>query len=366
MGWFSRKKNTTDNASKQGVKKKVVKGAHFLTVEQIKSETPTSASILLNVPTDLQANFQFKAGQYLTFIVEINGEEVRRSYSICSGESEKGLRVGVKRVSNGKMSNYLLDSVQSGDELLVMEPAGNFALEDGGSNYVAFAAGSGITPILSQLKKVAKSDGSFQLFFGNKTETETMFKQEIDALISNKIGVQYSYTQSGDARFTKDRVLELFRANLELLKADGFYLCGPEEMIQAVCDALFELGVNKEKVHFELFTASTKEQTNQQKEVNETFSGKAEAVVLLDGESVSLHLNAKGDTILDHLLDLGYDAPYSCKGAVCSTCRAKVTEGKATMMANYSLSDKEVEEGYILTCQAHPCTSKITVDFDQG
>ncbi|MDC3336664.1 FAD-binding oxidoreductase [Flavobacteriales bacterium] len=354
MGLFKKKKKTESSGN-----------AMALTVAEIKEETPDSISIGFQVPDAEKSNYAFVAGQYLTLIADIDGEEVRRSYSICGGEQDALLRIGVKRVKEGRMSNYLPNALKVGDTVDVMFPAGNFKLEDGSKSYVAFAAGSGITPIMSQIKKTAKAGGSYKLFYGNNSEESTMFKQELDALCSDRISVNYSFTSKGDARYTEATVSEILKENLELLKADAFYLCGPQEMIEGAKTAIAAFGVAPEKIHFELFVAVLPDAKKAKKKKAEKSKGAVPATVVLEGESISLSIDPKGDSILDQVLDKGYDAPYSCKGAVCSTCKAKVLEGSARLDANFSLSDKELEEGYILTCQAHPTSDTITVDYDQ-
>lgn len=353
MGLFTRKKKQKSNS------------VTTLKVADIKQETSQSISIGFAIPDDLTEDFRFVAGQYITLIVDINGQEVRRSYSICSDESDPILRIGVKRVGEGIMSNYLPDQLQVGDEVRVLKPEGNFRLENGLGNYVGIASGSGITPVLSQMKKVDKTGGSYRLFYGNHNEGSTMFKGELDQL-NSRCQVDYFYTGAGDSRFTVEFITDIFKSNLDLLKADGFYLCGPQDVIENAKAALRAFDVPDDKVHFELFVANTPKESLTNKVKTPAKGGSSQGTILLDGEEIKLDLDMSGDSILDQVLDQGYDAPYSCKGAVCCTCRAKVTDGAARMDANYSLSDKEVEEGYILTCQSHPTTPSITVDYDQG
>ncbi len=354
MGLFSRKKNK---------EKKEKKWKHpLLKVLDVKMETPDSISIGLEKPAE--SSFNYVAGQYVTIVANINGQEVRRCYSICSDEADPVLRVGVKRVKDGLMSNYLANELKAGDVLAVMAPEGNFTLENGSGNYVGIAAGSGITPILSQIKKVQKSGGKYHLFYGNRDESSTMFKHELDNT-NDSILVNYSFTANGDSRFSKDYLTELVQANLELLKSDGFYLCGPQEMIENAQEVLKTFGVPESKIHFELFVVQNNPTVDLDSDTM-AFTGVSSGKVVLDGEQFEIQLDGNGDTILDQILDAGYDAPYSCKGAVCSTCRAKVLDGAARLDSNFSLSDKEIEEGYILSCQAHPTTPNITIDYDQG
>jgi ring-1,2-phenylacetyl-CoA epoxidase subunit PaaE len=352
MGLFGRKKK--DGKSKHTVS---------LTVAEINAVTKESISIGFKIPDDLKSEFSFIAGQYITVIAQINGAEIRRSYSICSAEDDKILKIGVKKVKNGLMSNYLPDQVKVGDALEVMKPTGNFKLDNASGNFVSIAAGSGITPVMSQILKTAKSGGTYKLYYGNNTVDSSMFKADIDALISDKINATYYYTEQGDSQFTKEVIRELIKSDLDLLKADGFYICGPSQVIENAREVLKEFGVPDEKVHFELFVAVPAVKKTKPEKAGK---GITKAKIILDGEEISLDLDRKGDSVLDQVLDAGYDAPYSCKGAVCCTCKAKVKEGSVSLDANFSLSDSELEEGYILTCQSHPTSDSIVIDMDQG
>ena len=240
-------------------------------------------------------------------------------------------------------------------------------------SYVAFAAGSGITPIMSMIKSVlsVEPNSVFHLFYGNKNPEATIFKENIDSMISSNLNVNYIYSRYAEAeqlysgRLDAQKVNLLLRDNLECLKADHFFLCGPEQMIFDVSNTLKNFDVKEEKIHFELFTtpvlmaAETKEV-----EIDTDFDGNSSVTVICDDEEVIFDLSADGDTILDAAMENDVDVPFSCKGAVCCTCKAKVTEGKVIMDANYSLSDQEVADGFILACQSHPASAKVTVDFD--
>ena len=272
------------------------------------------------------------------------------------------------------MSSYLNNDLNVSDELEIMAPQGNFVLTpQNNQHYVGFAAGSGITPIISMLKTVLTQTNSiYTLFYGNKTEMATIFKKELDELheqYKERFTLNYIYSQQSspdklfEGRITKTKFEELVRADIELLKADGFFLCGPEQMIDEVSSGLSYLGVNKDKIHFELFTTPVKS-SEPQTIIDSDFAGVSQVTVIMDGEEIAFDLPSDGNFILDAAIENGVDAPFSCKGAVCCTCKAQVIEGKAMMEMNYSLSDEEVEEGFILTCQSHPVTEKIVVDFD--
>lgn len=347
--------------------KKKKKGDLTLQVSEKRKLTSDAVAIRFVVPADLKFVFTFDAGQYLTLIHNIKGEEIRRSYSISSSQDAGYIEVGVKQVDGGKMSTYLVDELKVGDELRVLKPEGNFTISDQTKSICCFAAGSGITPILSILKSANSEGIKSQLFFGNRYESSVMYKEELESLKSDSIGVDFYYSRSENhpnIRFDESSIKELIKQDLEVLKSDEFFICGPEEMILSVKKSLEEFGVSKEKIRFELFTTPVLLIEKEKSESVTTFEGVSKVKVLLDGEEIEFELPTKGDVILDKVTDLGYDAPYSCKGAVCCTCRAKVTSGKALMDANYSLSDKEVEEGYILTCQAHPATEELVLDYD--
>lgn len=341
-------------------------------IKDLRRETADSVSLAFDV--DSSNEFRYQSGQYITIKKVINGEEVRRSYSLSSAPHENDFRVVVKKVENGRMSTFLNTSVKIGDELEVMTPSGNFTAKNHNANLVGIAAGSGITPIFSLLKSVLKAGGKFTLYYGNVNVVSTIYKKEIDDLLATyptQLTVNYTYDEGASLGFDEincgridDKKMNAFiKANVEMLKADGFYICGPELMINSVSEALKYVGVPAEKVHFELFTVPVKKESDKPATEN-YFAGVSQLTVMMDGEEIEFELAADGDFILDASIEHGIDAPFSCKGAVCCTCKAKVLEGKAVMEMNYSLSDEEVAQGYILTCQSHPASEKLVVDFD--
>lgn len=344
-----------------------------ITVKEVKQETQDTVSVAFNISETLKNEFQFQAGQYITIKHIVNGEDVRRAYSLSSAPHENDFRIAVKKIENGKMSSFLNDTLKSGDTLEIMPPSGNFKVANVLGNNVAFAAGSGITPIISMIKDALNNNGSFTLFYSNKTEKEVIFKSELDELQSKypsnfKINYIYSRENVGnqllEGRINNEKCTSLMQNDIELLKADGFYMCGPEEMVANISDSLSNLGVDKDKVHYELFTAPTDKMKEEAPQVESDFEGESQVHVIMDGEDFEFVLKSDGDFILDAAMSEGADVPFSCKGAVCCTCKAQVIEGKATMDMNYSLSDEEVEEGFILTCQARPASSKLVVDYD--
>lgn len=348
---------------------------HTLIIKNVTKVTSDSVSISFEVPSNLQEEFKYKEGQYITLKQSINGESVQRAYSIWKAPFENELAVLVKKVENGKFSTYANESLKAGDSLEVMLPQGNFVpnlSENNSYDYTLFAAGSGITPIYSILKQILKveSQSSVNLFFVNKTKESTAFLEELNSLkenYSNRLNVYNFFTKESsddsnfNGRINKDK-LELMN-QLGVLSNNSFeyYLCGPEQMILDTKDFLISKGVAEEKVKFELFTASApKEEVS----VESDFEMSNIHVVIDDDDFEYTFDMKKSDNILDEGINQGLDLPYSCKGGVCCTCRAKVLEGSAKMKINYALTDGEVEDGYILTCQSIPTSSSIKVSFD--
>lgn len=342
---------------------------HNLSIQQITKETADAVSIVFTIPESLKDAFSFQAGQYVTIKTTLNGEELRRAYSICSSPKSGELKIAVKAVENGTFSPYATSQLKEGDILEVSTPEGQFILKSEPSKaYIGFAAGSGITPIMSMIKEVLEcsNDATFTLIYGNKEVKDVIFKNELDSLqneYSKRFNLHYVYSRqhvegSKHGRID-DSIANYFVKNLyKNVSFSNAFLCGPEPMINGVSEALQEAGFAHEKILFELFTASAEEEnTDQIKE------GTSEITILLDDEESSFSMQ-QTDTILAASLRNNLDAPYSCQGGVCSSCLAKVIEGNAVMTKNSILTDAEVQDGFVLTCQAHPTTSKITVDFD--
>lgn len=335
---------------------------HPLVISKINRLTSDAVEIVFAIPDDLTSTFEFIAGQYITISATINNETVRRAYSLCSDPKSGEVAVGVKKVYKGKMSTFLTEEVKVGNVLDVMPPKGRFILEDQ-QQVVGICAGSGVTPILSMMKSI-QNPADFTLVYGNKTPKETMFLEEINKM---DITSHFAYSRENVAgcfhsRINKELLSELAE-EASFLAADAYYICGPGEMIDMAAAFLLEKGVEKSKIHFERFTAAKKEKpTTAAVETPEIMSN---ITVIMDGDEFDYTLSSKGESILDSAMQQGADVPFSCKGAVCCTCKAKVMEGKAIMDENYSLSEEEVDEGYILTCQAHPITENIVVDFDE-
>lgn len=346
-----------------------------LTVSEVRRETEDAVSIAFDVPLEIKEKFTFLPGQYLTLKTNISGEEVRRSYSICAAPSDGELRVAVKEIEGGKFSTYANRELKKGVALESMPPMGNFKWQasDKASHVVGWAAGSGITPIMSIAKTVLESDSSstFTLFYGNKNSNSIIFKDALEDLKNtyvDRLEVHHILSredQGSDVtkgRIDGDKVKAFKEKFFEVGTTTAHFLCGPLGMIESVTETLVALGTPKEKIHFELFNTAAAGAAK--KEVASKVSGASEVTVILDGEET--HFKATGkEYILDAALDAGADVPYACKGAVCCTCRAKVLEGSAEMVMNYALVDDEVKDGYILTCQAHATSEKVVVSFDE-
>lgn len=355
---------------------------HSLRVKDIQHETADSVSIALEIPEHLKSEFRFTPGQYLTFKKEFGGNEVRRSYSISSTPFDSELFVGVKRVDGGVFSTYATRDLKVGDTLATMAPHGRFTVPINAKKaqtYVGFAAGSGITPIISIFETVLRTEPLSRviLFFGNRHKRSVIYRRRLDALKNEFLGrFSLFHVFSGeeqDAELFNGRIDESKCNSLsELLfdpsLVDHYLLCGPEQMIHAVKKVLANKGVEADKIHFELFTSNPIEgevqAADQVKSTRETASALSKVTVVLDGHEFYLEMPQAGKTILDAAADAGVDVPYSCKGAVCCTCMAKVTEGNVHMTKNYSLTDGEVAKGLVLTCQAHPRSENVVINFD--
>ena len=342
-----------------------------LSVKEIKRETKNSVSILFEVPEELKKEFCFIPGQYITIKKELAGKEIRRAYSICSSKESNSIRIGVKAVDKGTFSVFATTKLKVGDVLEVSPPEGRFILnptEDTEKQYLAFASGSGITPVLSMLKSVLEAEpkSKFVLVYGNQSPIDTMFKSDIDHLKEthpDRFFFYYTYSQTNEenalfGRIDISKVNYIIKNKHSGLKFDEFFLCGPEPMIDAVKKDLLEKGHSKDVIHFELFSTELDKDERAIK-----FEGESIITVILDDEEETFSMK-KEKSILEAVLKKGLDAPFSCQGGICSSCLAQITKGKAVMDKNTILSDEEVEDGLILTCQAHPITDKITIDYD--
>lgn len=351
---------------------------HPLRIREKILETPECVSLSFDVPEKLSKTFAFKPGQYLTLKTQINGEEVRRSYSICTAPHEGDLKVAVKRVVNGKFSNYAMEQLEAGQSIEVMPPDGGFVRsQQGRGPYVFFAAGSGITPIMSLIKDVLEREAEAQilLFYGNKASDLIIFKEEIESLKNQYLErFQHYYFLTQEVmesdlftgRINADKLDVLCKVFFKPEEVKEYFICGPESMIFSLKDALTDRGVEESRVRFELFTTSKGSKGAEfvgdlkEEEQNE----EATVTIILDGQESQFQLGYKDQSVLDAALSRNHDLPFACKGGVCCTCKAKLLEGKVQMEVNYALEPDEVEAGYILTCQSHPRSKELKVDYD--
>ena len=349
---------------------------HSLKIADLRRETKDTVSVALEVPDELKKDYSFFSGQYLTFKLMVDGEEIRRSYSLCSSPFENEWRVAIKQVEDGRFSTFANNELKKGTVLEVMTPTGHFKVETNPANekhYVLFAAGSGITPIISIIKSVLKNEPNSRItfFYGNKNFASIIFREEIEALKNeyiDRLSVVHILSREslGNAlqkgRIDAEKCEKLIKTFLQHETIDGVYVCGPEQMIHAVKDSFINHGVESKKIHFELFGVPVSAKA----EVTEPMENiLAHVTVIMDGDALEIALNSNDENVLDAAQKAGADLPFACKGGVCCTCKAKILEGTARMEVNYALEEEEVEAGYILTCQAHPTSEKLVVSFDE-
>ena len=356
---------------------------HFrpLTILDIRNETDDCVSVSFQVPDEWKEEFKFRAGQNITLRTMIRGEEIRRSYSICSSPLENELRVAIKKVEEGLFSSHAHAHFKPAQTLEVLAPTGNFVLPINPSNkkhYVAFAAGSGITPVISLLKTILKEEplSRFTLIYGNRNRSSVIFREELLAL-KNEFPQQFQLImifsrEKMDAAVFEGRIDAakcemIFKQILPLSKDQEYLLCGPAPMIFSVRSWLMEQTVAEKKIHFELFSdpgelGRPREKTNAV--IAESSEMKSLVTIRLDGVSSDYQIPVQGPTILEAAIQAGADLPYACRAGVCASCRAKLVKGEVTMDQNYALADEEIEQGFILACQSHPASERLTIDFD--
>lgn len=342
-----------------------------LSIKEVTRETPNAITVSFNVPIELKDFYKFTAGQYVTLKLTLDGQELRRAYSICTAPTTSTLKITIKAVKNGTFSKFANEQLKEGNIIEVGLPEGRFTLEpdsDRQRNYMAFAAGSGITPIMSILQTVLLQEpkSSFVLVYGNKSIDETIFYQQLTELQQNFLGrltVHYVFSQTnveGQLFGRIDKSVVNFVHNKHIgQEFEKYYLCGPEEMINIVNTTLKEKGIAEKNIKFELFSTSP----STEKEISNGNIEHTKITVVLDNDEETFEMSSK-QTLLEATLKQGLDAPYSCQGGICSSCIAKVKNGSATMKKNSILTDSEIANGLILTCQAHPTSSEITIDFD--
>jgi len=357
---------------------------HKLRIEDIRRETADCVSIAFTIPSQLKETFRFQQGQNITVRTHIRGEEIRRSYSICSSPLDNELRIAVKQVPGGIFSTFANERLEKGQELDVLPPSGKFYTELKTGNrkqYLAFAAGSGITPVISLIKTTlaVEPDSHFTLVYGNRHRPSIIFREQLEALKNryvHRLAVHHILSREqmeiplNQGRIDVTKCAELCPGLIDLASLDEVFLCGPQEMIFSVSEWLQQQGIAKKKIHFELFhtlenglqgaacSGKTRTAGGGKK------AGFSEVTVRLDGVSHRFPLAYNGESVLNAALMEGVDLPFACKGGVCCTCRAKLLEGEVEMDVNYALEADELAAGFILTCQSHPKTEKVVIDFD--
>ena len=354
-----------------------------LTVAAVEAETDLAIKVSFKVPSELAGTFRYHQGQYLTLQAQVNGEPLRRSYSICSGIHDEAMQVAIKRVEGGLFSNFANDTLAPGATLEVMPPQGGFytALDRAkAGNYLFIAAGSGITPVVSNIKSILGEEPLSQvtLLFGNQRSNTIMFRDTLSFLKNRHmsrfhwVNILSREDQGSDVlngRLNNRKGAELNRQLIKLGSYDEYFICGPESMISEVSRGLRATGADESTIHYELFASSAEDaraiiERHHARAIK--MAGKSSRVTIVaDGRSSEFELTADGENILDAGMAHGFELPYSCKGGVCSTCKAKLVSGEVEMDITHGLEESEIANGFILTCQAHPVSESVVVDFDQ-
>lgn len=352
---------------------------HKLKIKDIYKETDDCSVVAFAVPEDLQNEFKFSQGQHLTLKADINGEDVRRSYSLCSSPLDSEWRVAVKLIPGGKFSTYINSSLKNGDELEVMTPSGTFGVSvqpDKAKNYLFFAAGSGITPVLSMIKTHLgeEPDATCKLFYVNRTAKSIIFKEELEQLRNTYFGrleIYYFLTKERrdidlfNGRFDDEKMKVLTKTFIDIPDTSEVFLCGPEQMVNYVSNYLVDAGLPINLIHFELFVTGLSEEDIKRAERLSKQNVEGVEVTIVDGgKEFQFTMTKDYDNILDAALGAGADLPFACKGGVCSTCKCQVKEGEVEMKVNYALEEKEVAQHFVLSCQAVPTSKKVVLDFD--
>ncbi|WGD33676.1 2Fe-2S iron-sulfur cluster-binding protein [Olleya sp. YS] len=352
---------------------------HNLRVADIYKDTEDTSVVTFDVPLELYQAFQFRQGQHLTLKADINNEDVRRSYSLCSSPLDNKWQVAVKLIPGGKFSTYVNETLKTGDQIEVMAPSGTFGVDcqpKKSKNYLFFAAGSGITPVLSMIKAhlAQEPNATCKLFYVNKTAKSIIFKEELEQLRNKYFGrleIYYFLTKERrdielfNGRFDDEKMKVLTNTFIDIPDTSEVFLCGPEKMVNYVSEYLINAGLPKELVHFELFVTGLTEEDIKRAERLVKQNVEGTQVTIVDGGKEFLFTMTKEyDNILDAALGAGADLPFACKGGVCSTCKCEVKEGSVEMKINYALDDKEVAQNLVLSCQAVPTSDKVVVDFD--
>ena len=351
---------------------------HSIKIADIYKETKDCSVLSFEIPQELKQEFQYKQGQHLTLKSIINGQDTRRSYSLCSSPNENIWKIAVKKINGGLFSTFVNDTLKKGDTIEVMAPNGEFNVainSDKPKNYIVFAAGSGITPILSIIKThlVSEPNSTFKLFYLNRTVKSIIFKEEIEQLkntyfdrfeIFHFLTKEHRSIELLNGRFTKEKLQVLTKNIIDIPSTDECFICGPEQMIFLIRDELVAAGLDKNKIHYELFTSGiTEEDKARMAKIVEKKVEGTDVTIIDGGKEFHFVMDDDFDNILDGALAAGADLPFACKGGVCSTCKCKVVSGTVEMKINYALDENEVAKGLVLSCQAVPTSEKVVVDF---
>lgn len=360
-------------------KNKKVVAFYKLRVKEAYKETTDCIVFTFELPEELRDTFSFQHGQHLTLKAEVDGEDVRRSYSLCSSPSEKDLKVAVKHIPGGKLSTFLNNRLKKGDFIEVMPPSGTFGVEanpNNAVNYLFFAAGSGITPILSMIKThlEVEPNSTCKLFYVNKTAKSIIFKEELEQLRNKYFGrmeIYYFLTKEKrdielfNGRLDSQKMKVLTNTFIDIPDTGAVFLCGPEEMVHFVRHYLVDAGLPKDLVHFELFVSGlSKEDIERTERLAKQHVAGVEVTIVDGGKEFHFTMTQEYDNILDAALGAGADLPYACKGGVCCTCKCKVLEGNVEMKVNYALEEAEVAQNFVLSCQSVPTSKHVKVDYD--
>jgi ring-1,2-phenylacetyl-CoA epoxidase subunit PaaE len=351
---------------------------HSIKIADIYKETKDCSVLSFDIPQELKQEFQYKSGQHLTLKAIIDGEDVRRSYSLCSSPIENKWKVAVKKINGGLFSTFVNDTLRKGDTIELMAPNGDFNVainSDKPKNYIVFAAGSGITPILSIIKThlISEPNCTFKLFYLNRSVKSIIFKEEIEQLKNtyfDRFEIFHFLTKEQrsiellNGRFTQEKLQVLTKNIIDIPATDECFICGPEQMIFLIRDELVAAGLDKNKIHYELFTSgiTDEDKARMAKIVEKKVEG-TDVTIIDGGKEFHFVMDDDFDNILDGALAAGADLPFACKGGVCSTCKCKVISGTVEMKVNYALDENEVAKGLVLSCQAVPTSEKVIVDF---
>jgi len=354
---------------------------HPLPIAKVHNETRDCIAVTFAVPPELQDSFRFQQGQHLTLRALVGDEDLRRSYSICSAVQDGSLRVAIKRTQGGAFSTWANEHLKAGHVIEVMPPMGHFNVPldaTQAKNYLAFAAGSGITPILSIVKTTLLTEphSRFTLFYGNRASSSVIFKNELMELKDTyleRLNIVYVMSREQqdidlfNGRITKEKTQQFLQHWIDIADYDTAFICGPEDMMHGVSEALQEAGMPKPDIKVELFAASIPKHQHKPRALDaQAAQHLTEVTVIQDGNAATFTMEKDKESILDAGLRAGLEMRYSCKGGVCSTCRCKVVDGKVDMDVNYALEDYEIARGFVLSCQSFPATDKVVIDFDQA